>query len=190
MKEFIREYQRGIDAALDALDAEAFRGILEILRDAYRDNRQIFVMGNGGSAGTVNHFACDFAKNAVREEGTRRFRVLSVSESVERITAIGNDIDFAEIFRQQLMNCMQEGDVLLAVTASGNSPDILRACEYAREKSAKIIALSGFTGGGVQELADVGLVAPLHTYEQVEDIHSIILHMVVCYFRTNQEYLR
>ena len=193
MKAYIDEYSSAIRKALDALDPEQFGKIISILTDAYRNDKQVFIAGNGGSAGTANHFVCDFGKNAVPFKGTgpgrRRFRIISVSDNLEKITALGNDVSFDEIFRQQLINLMREGDVFIAISASGNSPNILRACEYAREMKSPIITLAGFKGGKMIEFADASLVVPLESYEQIEDIHLLILHMVVYYFKNNPEAL-
>ena len=189
MKEFINGYADTIDAVLRGLDPDQFQAMIRILAEAYRADRQVFIAGNGGSAGTTNHFVCDLGKNAVQGKGKRRFRILSVCDNVEKITALGNDIAFEETFRFQLENLMRTGDVLIVVSASGNSPNIVRACEFAQEIESPIIALAGFDGGKVKSLADACLVAPLTSYEQIEDIHLAILHMVVCYLKEHQELL-
>jgi len=189
LKEFINGYADTIDAVLRGLDPDQFQAMIRILAEAYRADRQVFIAGNGGSAGTTNHFVCDLGKNAVQGKGKRRFRILSVCDNVEKITALGNDIAFEETFRFQLENLMRTGDVLIVVSASGNSPNIVRACEFAQEIESPIIALAGFDGGKVKSLADACLVAPLTSYEQIEDIHLAILHMVVCYLKEHQELL-
>jgi D-sedoheptulose 7-phosphate isomerase len=189
MKEYLNRYTAVLGEVMRNLDAAQFARIIDILAGAYRGDKQIFIAGNGGSAGTANHFVCDFGKNAVQRPGKRRFRVISLSDNVEKITALGNDLAFEEIFRQQLINLMNEGDVLIVISASGNSPDIVRACEYARERGAHIIALAGFSGGKIRDFAEAALVAPLDSYEQIEDIHLIILHMVVYYFKNHGELL-
>jgi D-sedoheptulose 7-phosphate isomerase len=185
MKEYVQEYTAALSGVMEKFDVSQFEKITGILAAAYREDKQVFIAGNGGSAGTANHFVCDFGKNAVPQPGKRRFRVISVCDNVEKITAIANDVAFEEIFRQQLINLMNEGDVFIALSASGNSPDILRACEYAREKNARIIALAGFGGGKLREFADASLVVPLESYEQIEDLHLVMLHMVVYYFKNH-----
>ena len=193
MKKYLDEYSTAINRAMAVIDPSVFEKIIKILADAYKNDRQVFIAGNGGSAGTANHFVCDFGKNAVPftglESGKRRFRIISVSDNVEKISALANDIAFEEIFRQQLINLMRDGDVLIAISASGNSPDIVRACEYAKEMKSRIIALAGFNGGKVKEYADAACVVPLTSYEQIEDIHLIILHMIVYYFKNHPEIL-
>jgi D-sedoheptulose 7-phosphate isomerase len=190
MKNYLDRYSADLTEALRNLDAGEFEKIIVILADAYKKDKQIFIAGNGGSAGTANHFVCDFGKNAVPfASGKRRFRIISVSDNTEKITAVGNDISFEEIFRFQLVNLMNEGDVLIVISASGNSPDIVRACEYAREKHAHIIALAGFDGGKIRGFAEAAMVVPLRSYEQIEDIHLVILHMIVYCIKERGEIL-
>lgn len=189
MKDYIQGYADTLHAVTRQLDPAQFEKVVNILSNAYREDRQVFIAGNGGSAGTANHFACDFSKNATREAGKRRFRLLSLCDNVEKITALANDIAYEEVFAFQLENLWREGDVLIVISASGNSPNIVRACEFAHARRAPIIALAGFDGGKIKDYADALLLAPLSSYEQVEDIHLIALHMVICYFKEHQELL-
>lgn len=188
MYEIPSGYQDELIGAIRQIDPAAFDGCIRILAEAYCENRQIFIAGNGGSAATANHFVCDFGKNATGE-GKRRFRILSVCDNLAKITAIANDISFDEVFRHQLGNLMQPGDVLIAVSASGNSPDIVNACEFARGVGAHIIALSGRGGGKICSFADVSFITDLYAYERIEDLHLSILHMIVCFFAENQQLL-
>jgi D-sedoheptulose 7-phosphate isomerase len=187
-KQMMTTYENELMEAIKAIDPEQFNKVLTILVQAYKEDRQVFIFGNGGSAGTANHFVCDFGKNAV-EGDRRRFRILSLSDNVEKITALGNDIAYEEIFRQQMINLMRAGDVAIAISASGNSPNVVRACEYARELGAKLIVLAGFSGGKIAPMGDAALVANMQSYERIEDIHLIILHMIVCFFKENQALL-
>ena len=189
MKDYVNGYIAALDGAMKKINPVDFEKIISILVDAWKKDKQVFIAGNGGSAGTANHFVCDFGKNAVPFTGTgpgkRRFRIISVSDNIEKISALGNDIAFEEIYRQQLINLMREGDVFIAVSASGNSPNIVRACEYAREMKARIVVLAGFRGGKIKNFAEASIVVPLDSYEQIEDIHLVILHMIVYYFKNN-----
>ena len=186
MQQFLEDYSRDITDALALLDSSALSDAVEVLRKAHRRKATVFVAGNGGSAGSANHFVCDFGKNAIRDD-ENRFRVISVSDNVEKITALGNDIGFESIFEEQLKNLMDSGDVLIAVTASGNSPDIVRAVEYARKKGGTVIGITGFEGGEVRKSSDVSIHIPLDSYEKIEDVHLIVLHMIVYWFRENQD---
>ena len=193
MKAYIDKYTTALNKVMEKLDPAQFEKIITILVEAYKKDKQVFIVGNGGSAGTANHFVCDFGKNAVPftglGPGKRRFRIISVSDNIEKITALANDIAFEEVFRQQLINLMNQEDVLILVSASGNSPNLIRACEYAKEKNSRIIVLAGFQGGKIKDFADAAMVVPLESYEQIEDVHLIILHMIVYYFKNNPEIL-
>lgn len=190
MKEFLQSYQASLAECLATLDPAEFEKHIGLIVEAYRNNKQIFVCGNGGSAAAANHFVCDFGKNAVKDPAKRRFRILSLSDNVERITAYGNDVAFEEIFSQQLINLMNQGDLLIAISASGKSPNIVAACRYARSRGAKVISLSGFAGGEIKALSDACLIAPLTSYEQIEDVQLILLHMTTCYIKENPQLLQ
>jgi D-sedoheptulose 7-phosphate isomerase len=186
--EFLNGYRKELIAHIEAIDPVAFARCIDLLTEAHQKDKQVFIVGNGGSAASANHFVCDFGKNAARPP-KRRFRIISLSDNVEKITAFGNDVAFEEIFRQQLINLMNPGDLLIAVSASGNSPDLVRACEYAKEQGGRVIALAGFDGGKIQTFADAAIVARTTSYERIEDIHLILLHMFVCFFKEHQEML-
>ncbi|MDR3050255.1 MAG: SIS domain-containing protein [Oscillospiraceae bacterium] len=185
---FLDAYRQELIASIQAVDPADFAACVNLLLQAHREDKQVFIVGNGGSAASANHFVCDFGKNAVQDP-RRRFRIISLSDNVEKITAFGNDIAFEEVFRQQLINLMNPGDLLLAVSASGNSPNLVRACEYAREKCGRIIALAGFDGGKIAKLADATIVARMQSYERIEDMHLILLHMFVCFLKEHQDLL-
>jgi D-sedoheptulose 7-phosphate isomerase len=190
MKEYLESYTSELVECMKHFNADEFQKIIDILADAYKKDKQVFIAGNGGSAGSANHFVCDFGKNAVPfKSGKRRFRIISVSDNIEKFSAIANDISFEETFSFQLANLLNEDDVVIFISASGNSPNIVKACEFAKTKKAKIIALAGFDGGKLKGFADAALVANLKSYEQVEDIHLIILHMIVYYLKNHPEVL-
>lgn len=189
MRDYLRQYTTEISRALEAVEGEDFEKVIHILGEAYKERKQIFIAGNGGSAATANHFVCDFGKNAVKSD-EKRFKIISISDNVEKITALGNDIAFESIFEEQLKNLMDPEDVLIVISASGNSPNIVKAVEFARKKNCKVISLTGFKGGKVKGLSDVNLNVDLSSYEQIEDIHLMILHMIVYWFKNNPEYLK
>lgn len=185
---FLKAYEESLIPQIEAISPKDFEACIALLKDAYRQDKQVFVAGNGGSAAAANHFVADFSKNAVKSP-KRRFRMISLSDNVEKITAIGNDISFEEIFSQQLNNLMNEGDLMVLISASGNSPDLIKACEYAKTKNARIVTLSGFGGGKIRAFADAGISFPLTAYEPIEDLHMILLHMFVCFFKEHPEML-
>ncbi|OOM76626.1 SIS domain-containing protein [Clostridium sp. BL-8] len=183
MKNFLKEYADKESQLITNLSATEFQKAIDILNDAYKKGKQIFIVGNGGSASTANHFVCDLGKNGVQKKGQRRFRIISLSDNTEKITAFGNDVAFEEIFSEQLENLMNDGDVLIVLSASGNSPNLIKACEFAEKKNAKIIGLTGFDGGKVMNFAHSNLIVQAESYEQIEDVHLMILHMIVSYYK-------
>jgi D-sedoheptulose 7-phosphate isomerase len=181
-KEFIDEYLSTFVAKVNSFNGSKIVDIINALKKAKDEDRTIFVIGNGGSAATANHFACDFGKNAVKsDEG--RFRIISLSESVSCITAYGNDISFDSVFEEQLKNLMRPGDILIAISASGKSPNIIKAVNYAKAKGGMVIGLSGFDGGLLKNLSDINVNIDFDTYEQIEDFHLIITHIIVYCFK-------
>ena len=184
MKAFMDAYRAELIDELNKLDAAEFQKFIDLLVEAYRADRQVFIVGNGGSAATANHFVCDFGKNAMPWD-RRRFRIHSLCDNVEVITALGNDIAFDQIFAFQLGNQMRPGDVLIVISASGNSPDLVAACDYAKAHGGHVVALSGFGGGKICDGADVVMKSDMRSYERVEDLHMSIMHLVVCWFKEN-----
>lgn len=188
MIQLLQDYQEELIQAIRQIDETQFEKAVELLVEAYHGDRQVFIVGNGGSAGTANHFVCDFGKNAVQAP-RRRFRIHSLCDNVEVLTALGNDIAFEQIFAFQLGNQMRPGDVLMVISASGNSPDLVAACDYAKQLGNPIIALSGFGGGRICDGAAASLVTDMRSYERIEDLHLMLLHMMVCWFKQNQHRL-
>lgn len=182
MKEWISGYIDEIAEGVRAIEIEHIEELLEVFRKANRNKKRIFVIGNGGSAATANHFTCDFGKNAVRKESDR-FKIISLCENVSYITAYGNDIGYDHVYVEQLKNQLEEGDVLLAISASGNSANIIRAVEYARANGGRIVGLTGFDGGILGGLCDIHINIGLSAIEQVEDLHLMVLHIVVYCFK-------
>jgi len=162
---------------LSKIDKQKLNAIVFMIKEAYDGDNMVFIAGNGGSAATANHFACDFGKNAVKRSA-KRIRIVSLSASSSTITALGNDYAMESIFTEQLKNLMRPHDILILVSASGNSPDIVRAAEYAKSIGNKVIGLSGFDGGILDKMADIGIRVDSSLYEQVEDLHLTMLHLV------------
>jgi D-sedoheptulose 7-phosphate isomerase len=175
-------YLQRVRAAIDSLPGDALGALGEKLYRAYRDDKQVFTLGNGGSASTATHMAADLAKNTI-EAHMRRFRVLSLNDNVSILTALANDLGYDVVFREQLKNLIHAGDLLVAISASGNSPNVINAMEFARDQSAEVIAMLGFDGGKARELADLAIVVPADHYGVIEDVHLIINHITVDYFK-------
>jgi D-sedoheptulose 7-phosphate isomerase len=183
MEHHLDEYLERLQEAVQSLPRERMNALGETLFRAYRYNKQVFVMGNGGSSSTASHMAADLAKNTIGPN-MKRFRIVSLNDNAAIMTALANDLGYENVFSEQLTNLVQAGDVLIVVSASGNSPNVLKAMHYARSRSAEVVALLGFDGGAAAELADIALVVPSDHYGVVEDVHLIINHILVEYFKT------
>ena len=179
--EFIRGYLAELDATLRALPHGQVADIIDAISDARDRDAQIFVVGNGGSAATASHFAVDLGKGASLG-AERRFRVLSLTDNVPWITALGNDLSYADVFVEQLKNYARPGDLLLAFSGSGNSENVLRAVRYANSIGCRTIGLAGFAGGRLREEAQECVVVSSDNMGRIEDGHFVIQHLIVYYF--------
>lgn len=166
---------------LKKLDAEQINAVLNLLDETRQKKGRIYICGNGGSAATASHFQNDFNKG-VSEYIEVPFRFHCLNDNVATLMAIANDIGYEEVFRFQLRNNLEENDVLVAISGSGNSPNVLRAVEYAKEHGCKIIGLTGFSGGKLKELSDISLHAPVNSMQVTEDIHMIFDHLMMSIF--------
>lgn len=183
MKLTITDYIQRLLSDISSLDTQAVESACQILLRTWREGRTLFIAGNGGSAGTANHFCCDFGKNAVQGD-VGRPRVISLSANIEVLTALGNDFSYDQVFSEQMKNLFCEGDTLLLISASGNSPNIVRAAEYAKAHGGTVIGLTGFSGGRLLALSDCSIHIPDNSYERVEDLHMIVTHIFVCCFKS------
>jgi D-sedoheptulose 7-phosphate isomerase len=182
--EFAKDYLAGLKAVLDRLPLAALERVVQAIEAAQAAGRQIFVIGNGGSAATASHMMNDLSKGTLGHKGDApgpRFRVIALTDNVALLTAWANDTDYQHIFSEPLKNLAQPDDLLIAISASGNSPNIIAAVEVARQMRLKVVGLTGFGGGKLAALADVAFVAPSHEYGPVEDVHMILDHIITAY---------
>ena len=173
----VRAYLDELRSVLSNLDTAEIWDVITVLLRAYRDRASIFVLGNGGSASTASHFACDLGKNVPGPSG-RRFKVVALTDNISVITAWANDTNFDRVFAEQLENLVEAGDVVVAISGSGNSPNVLRAAELARDRGATTVGFTGFEGGRLKPLCDVCVVVPSDQMEQIEDAHLALQHLV------------
>ena len=173
----VRTYIDGLSGCLQEILRQDVAGIADIIFKAYRQGRQTFIMGNGGSASTASHFVCDLSLQTAIE-GKPRVRVMGLTDNVAVITARANDIDYSAIFKEQLISQLNSGDVVIGISASGNSPNVIEAIAYARAGGATTIGLSGFSGGKLKDIADKSIVLTSRSYGQVEDAHLSLAHMI------------
>ncbi len=171
-------YVNDLHQTLDDIPLQSVQQMVDVLLDARLSDKQVFVMGNGGSATTASHFVADLSKNT-RVAGLPHFKVVGLTDNIASITAYANDEGYDKIFVQQLSGLMNPGDIVIAISASGNSPNVLRAVEYANCHGAYTIGLTGFTGGELGPMVKLHIHVPSNRIEQVEDIHLMIEHMVI-----------
>ena len=175
-------YREAMAQAWTSVDAAAFERAATMLRDAIAAKRMIYACGNGGSAAISGHLLCDFLKG-IQTDTALRPRVVSLASHLELITAIANDIDYGEIFAYQLRTMAAPGDVLMTISSSGNSENIVRAIDWARQNGVGTIAMTGFAGGRSAKLADINLHVAAENYGIVEDIHQSMMHALAQYLR-------
>lgn len=175
-------YFEQLAAAARTVDGGALDASAQLLAEKSAAGSMIFSCGNGGSAAIANHLVCDCMKG-VRASSRLRPRVQSLSTTVEMITAIGNDIGYEQVFSFQLDALGQTGDVLIAISSSGDSPNIVNALNCARDRKIPSIAMTGFTGGRAAALADISLHVDAHNYGIVEDVHQSLMHILAQYLR-------
>ncbi len=177
--DWIGAYCAAQDRAIRSVPAAEIAAVIEVVKKAGRDGRRIFVCGNGGNAANAAHFTTDLGKNA-SAAAPRPFKVLCIADNTAWMTAIGNDFTFDDVFVRQLTNHAEKGDLLILSSVSGNSPNLVAACTWAREHGLETIALVGQKRGAVAPLADHLLVIVDGHYGRVEDAQMNILHMI-CY---------
>jgi len=190
LPEYVQKYVRDAHAALDApYFVEAVRKIAAVLLRARAEDRTVFFFGNGGSASTASHFVTDIAKVAGGTEAKgpgKRFRCLCLNDNVPGVTAWANDVNYAAVFAGQLKSLAVKGDVVVAISGSGNSPNVLEAVRAARTMGLTTIGLTGMGGGQLKDLVDVALVVPSNSMQHTEDTHLVTLHVLTAYLRDEE----
>lgn len=175
-------YFSEVEQMLRAISLPDLRQALDILEEAYHDGRRIFILGNGGSAATASHFALDLAKNTIMP-GAPRVKAISLTDHVPLITAWSNDTHYEHIFAEQLANLLEPGDVVIGISASGNSPNVINAVKLAQRSRASTVGLLGANGGQLKHMVDAYVLAPGQNIEQEEDAHMILAHVITRHMR-------
>lgn len=178
--DYVRSYFKYLSVLMDRMDPEQIAQFIEIVEDCRQNGRTLFFVGNGGSAATASHFANDLQIGA---RCTPPIKAVALTDNIAIITAIGNDFGYENIFTKQMEKLMQPGDVLVAISASGNSPNIVNAVKMAKGMGSKVVGLSGFDGGYLRELSDIKIHVPSNKgeYGPVEDLHMVIDHLIGSY---------
>lgn len=173
----ITDYIEQVRTALSELPLNEIENVVEILHRARVEGKRVFTLGNGGSAATASHFASDLNKTATGA-GWPRFKAIALTDNIPAISAWANDSGYEDIFAQQLENHVERGDVVIGISGSGNSINVVKALKLARSKEALTLAFTGFDGGSVKDIAQVCLIVPSHCMPQVEDIHLLLVHVI------------
>ena len=176
--EHITSYISVLQDTVGKLPVESITRVVETLQNAWLEGRKVFIMGNGGSASTANHFVCDLAKNT-RHDSLPHFRVIGLTDNMAIFSAYANDEGYENVFAAQLANLVEAEDVVIAISASGNSANVVKAIEEAKSYNAVTIGFTGFTGGKLASLVDIQVHVDSHVIEHVEDIHLMLEHMIV-----------
>ncbi len=180
--ESISKYLAELEQTIQAISLPNIQKILQLLECAYHNGKRIFIMGNGGSAATASHFALDLAKNTLMPE-VPRLKAISLTDHVPLITAWSNDTAFEHIFTEQLSTLIEPGDVVIGISASGNSSNVINGLLAAKESRAITIGLLGAEGGKIKDIVDAYVLAPGRNIEQEEDVHMILVHLITRHMR-------
>lgn len=184
-EKFVKDYLAEIKSVLDSIEAsliEEIDRIISILKGAREDKRTIFIMGNGGSASTASHFVGDLSKGTI-VEGFPRFKAIALTDNIPNLLAWANDTSYEEIFVEQLKNLMEPGDVVIGISGSGNSMNVIRAIEYANQHGGITIGFCGYDGGKLLRTARENIHIPCSYMQKVEDVHLLLEHLVTSLIR-------
>lgn len=176
--EIAKAYMDEVIEAARRVDLRKVTPAVDLLEEAYLEDRFVFTIGNGGSAAAASHLAEDLCKGAMQDDDQKRFRALSLADNTPFLTAISNDLGYERVFDFQLRQFARAGDLLIGISGSGNSPNILRAAEYAKTCGLGMIAMTGFDGGQFGAVADVHIHVPIRDMCKAEAVHGILCHML------------
>ncbi|MCW3999797.1 MAG: SIS domain-containing protein [Candidatus Bathyarchaeota archaeon] len=190
-EKFIKDYLIELKTAATNIRQEDINLALTLLYNAWKDGKQVFVAGNGGSASTATHFTCDLAKFTAVED-KQRFKAICLNDNIPLVSALTNDLGWENVYYEQLRNIMNSGDLLVVISVHGGSgadkagiwsQNILKAAEYVQNNGGKVIGLAGFDGGALKQMADACIVAPVNSTPQVEGFHVVLTHLLCAALR-------
>ena len=184
--EYIRNYLKHLKVALDGFDLETVKYCREMIANARDRGSQIFVCGNGGSAATASHLANDLGKGASLGQ-RKRFRIIALTDNIPWMTALANDVSYESIFSEQLENLGRPEDLLIAISGSGNSRNVLNAVELADRIGIRTLAWTGFGGGQLAGMVDHAVVVDSHHMGRVEEAHTVLMHLMCYYFMESRD---
>ena len=176
----IREYLDWTREICNQIEPSEVQQLIEVLMEARKNRNSIFVVGNGGSAATASHLSMDLGKGTLRDTDDHpRFRINSLTDNLPYVTAWANDFDYTKVFEQQLRNLGSSGDIVIGISASGNSANVLRAIEYAEDAGMITVGMTGFSGGELKKIVDHSVHVSVDDYGMAENMHMIIVHIII-----------
>lgn len=178
------QYRAELHQVLDSIDIAKVRQAIEIFREARDDGRYIFICGNGGSAASASHLVCDIVKGS-SYNNPNKFKMMALNDSGPTLTAYANDVGYDSVFLEPLKNFARPGDVVMALSGSGNSPNVIRAIEYANSIGCTTIGLSGRDGGKLAPMSALSIHIPFQNMGRIEDAHMVVCHMICYHFMEN-----
>lgn len=192
LNDFVQEYINEVKSALDSLDIDKINQALAMILQAYEKGSRVFILGNGGSASTASHMACDLGKGTLSrfyDNKEKRLRVMSLSDNIALLTAYANDLSFDHAFVQQLINLVEKDDLVIVLSGSGNSKNLVKAIKHAKEHGAKTIGILGFKSGGkLADMVDCSIIVQSNHYGPVEDVHLVLNHVLAsCFAKIKRE---
>ena len=174
----IENYFTGLKNTIDSLSRMEIKNFIDVLMDAYQNNKNIYVFGNGGSAATASHMACDLNKGASYQK-EQRFKVYSLNDNISILMAYSNDVSYEDVFIEQLKNFLCEDDVAVGISGSGNSPNVIKAIQYANQHKCITVGITGYDGGNLKKISTYSVNANIHNMFIAEDIHLILNHLTL-----------
>jgi len=178
---FVSAYLVETARVITAFDEGSIAGLIDLIEEAWRAGRRIFLCGNGGSASLATHLACDLGKNC-SHPGRPRLKMIALTDNVPTITAYANDLSYAEVFREQLVNLFEPGDLVIGISGSGNSENVVRTLAWAREQGGRTAGILAMGGGRCAPLCDVVVIAPTDDMQHAEDAHAVLAHLIMKVF--------
>jgi len=172
------QYIDGLKDTLERVNLDQFNKIVSLILSAYDNGNNIFVMGNGGSGSTASHFACDINKGCCIELN-KKFKMICLNDNIPTLLAFANDVSYDVVFVEQMKNFFNQDDLVIGISGSGNSKNVINAITYASENGGHTIGLSGFSGGKLSQIVDVAFIAEVDDMQKVEDIHMIVVHIIM-----------
>ena len=179
---YISKYLDDLNKTILLVDEDEIGLVLDVIENARSEHNTIFTMGNGGSGSTASHFVNGLSQGATVKDRPR-FKAVALTDNLPNILAYGNDLGYEHIFTEQLRNLLEPGDIVIGISGSGNSKNVINATQYAKNHEATTVGITGFNGGNLKNIVDYSIHVPCDLMEMVEDIHLAITHLIASYFR-------